>query len=117
LYGASLSLDGGKVGDNHILNVRMEIANQKYIADETSIIEEAIEFLGEVIFQPNIKDNGFEEDLVAREKELLKQQLRAIEDNKVNFAQMRLIDEMCDGETFQIHSHGYEEDLDSITPQ
>lgn len=117
LYGASLSLDGGKVGDNHILNVRMEIANQKYIADETSIIEEAIEFLGEVIFQPNIKDNGFEEELVAREKELLKQQLRAIEDNKVNFAQMRLIDEMCDGETFQIHSHGYEEDLDSITPQ
>ncbi len=117
LYGASLSLDGGKVGDNHILNVRMEIANQKYIADESSIIEEAIEFLGEVIFHPNVKDNGFDDELVAREKELLKQQLRAIEDNKVNFAQMRMIDEMCDGETFQIHAHGYEEDLASITPQ
>lgn len=117
LYGASLSLDGGKSGDNHVLSVRMEIANQKYIADESSIIEDAIEFLREVIFNPNIKDNGFDPDLVKREKELLKQQLRAIEDNKVNFAQMRLIDEMCDGETFQVHAQGYEEDLEAITPE
>src|SRR5699024_1875841 len=42
---------------------------------------------------------------------------RALKDNKVNFAQMRLIDEMCDGETFQIHAQGYEEDLEAITPQ
>lgn len=117
LYGASLSIDGGKSGDNHILSVRMEIANQKYITGESSIIEDAIHFLREVIFNPNIKDNGFDKDLVAREKELLKQQLRAIEDNKVHFAQMRLIDEMCDGETFQIHAQGYVEDLGAITPE
>lgn len=117
LYGASLSLDGRKAGDNHILSVRMEIANEKYIPNESSIIEEGIAFLKEVIFHPNITDNGFDPDLVAREKKLLKQQLRALKDNKVNFAQMRLIDEMCDGETFQIHTQGYEEDLEGITPQ
>ncbi|HLR14351.1 MAG TPA: pitrilysin family protein [Bacillota bacterium] len=117
LYGASLSLDGGKAGDDHVLSVRMEIANEKFIPNESSIIEDGIEFLKEVIFHPNITDNGFASDLVAREKELLKQQLRALKDNKVNFAQMRLIDEMCDGETFQIHAQGYEEDLEAITPQ
>lgn len=117
LYGASLSLGGGKSGDNHILTVRMEIANQKYIADESSIIEDAVHFLREVIFNPHIKENGFDANLVTREKELLKQQLRSIEDNKVRFAQMRLIDEMCEGETFQVHAQGYKEDLEEITPE
>lgn len=116
LYGASLSLNGGKAGNHHIISVRMEVANQKYIENESSIIKESIELLKEVLFNPLIDEDGFDESIVNREKQTLKQQLIAIKDDKVNYAQLRLIDEMCAGETFQIHSQGYEEDLEDITP-
>ena len=117
LYGASLSLDSSKIGDYHVMSVRMEIANQKYIQDESSIIENAITLLNEVVFNPNTKDHAFSAPVVDREKKVLQQQIRSIIDDKDSFAQMRLVDEMCAGEPYQIHEQGYEEDLADITPE
>lgn len=117
LYGASLSLDSGKAGGNHVLSVRMEVANQKYIGNESSIMEDAITLLNEVAFKPHVIDGGFNPKVVKREKETLKQQIESIIDDKDSFAQMRLVDQMCEGENYQIHAHGYEEDLENITPE
>lgn len=117
LYGASLSLDGSKVGDHHVISVRMEIANQKYINDESSIIDDAIALLNEVVFNPNTENNAFSAPVVEREKKALQQQISSIIDDKDSFAQMRLVDEMCAGEPYQIHEHGYAEDLAAITPE
>src|SRR5690625_2095647 len=58
LYGASLSIDGGKKGDDHILSFRLEVANDRFIADENSLIEEALAFLKDVIFQSKIMDKN-----------------------------------------------------------
>src|SRR5699024_6783327 len=52
-----------------------------------------------------------------REIETLKQKMAAITDNKMSYANMRLIDEMCKGDAYQLHVHGYEEDLPAITPE
>src|SRR5699024_12554390 len=52
-----------------------------------------------------------------RETETLRQKMNAIIDDKMSYANMRLIDEMCKGEAYQLHVHGYEEDLNSITPE
>src|SRR5699024_12872086 len=41
--------------------------------------------------------------------------MAAIIDNKMSYANMRLIEEMCEGETYQLHVHGYEEDLRTMT--
>ena len=56
LYGAVLSIDGGKKGENHIISFRMEIANERYVPSEDKIIEEAIRLLSELIFHPNIRE-------------------------------------------------------------
>lgn len=118
LYGASLSIDGGKKGDDHILSFRLEVANDRFIADENSLIEEALAFLKDVIFQSKIMDkNNFSEDVFAREKEILRQKIQSIVDDKIAFANRRLIDEMCKDETYAIHVSGYEEDLDSLTSE
>lgn len=117
LYGASLSLDSGKAGGNHVMSIRMEVANQKYIDNESSIMDESISLLHEVIFNPHVIDNGFNPKVVKREKETLNQQIASIVDDKDSFAQMRLVDHMCKGENYQIHAHGYQEDLEEITPK
>lgn len=117
LYGASLSLDGSKVGNHHVISVRMEIANQKYINDESSIIENTLALFNEVMFNPNTENKAFEAAVVEREKKALAQQISSIIDDKDSFAQMRLVDEMCEGEPYQIHAHGYADDLADITPE
>src|SRR5690625_5209214 len=115
--GAVLSIDGAKKGDNHIISMRMELANQKFIPNESSILDDAIELLAEVMFQPPVKEDAFHTDVFNRESETLKQKIAAIIDNKMSYANMRLIDEMCEGETYQLHVHGYEEDLRTMTPE
>ncbi|MEC5422629.1 pitrilysin family protein [Virgibacillus sp. C22-A2] len=115
LYGAVLSVDGSKKGENHLITIRLEVANEKFIPKETSIIDEAIELFSEILFQPNSTGEAFEKSIVEREKDTLRQKISSIKDDKMSFANMRLIDEMCEGEAYQLHVHGYEEDLDELS--
>ncbi|PAV30063.1 peptidase M16 [Virgibacillus profundi] len=117
LYGAVLSIDGSKKGESHIISFRMELANQKFIPKESSIIDEGIKLFGELLFKPNSSNNAFEKDIVNREKNTLNQKINAIQDDKMSYANMRLIDEMCEGEAYQLHVHGYEEDLNNLTAE
>jgi len=117
LYGASLSIDGAKKGNNHIMSFRFEVANQEYIKNETSILVDAISLFNNIIFNPNVSNDAFDLNLFKREKETLKRRIRSIEDDKMSYANMRLIDEMCKDELYSIHVHGYEKELDQLTPE
>jgi len=115
LYGAVLSCNGSKKGENHIITIRLEVANEKFIPQESSIINQAIRLFSEILFYPNTTDSGFAEVVFEREKSTLKQKINAVQDDKMSYANMRLIDEMCEGEAYQLHVHGYEEDLNKIS--
>lgn len=118
LYGAVLSIDATKKGNSHIISVRFELANQKYIQEESSLLEEAISLLKEIIYHPlTTGNNAFYEKTFDREKETLRKKMQAIVDDKMAYANMRLIDEMFKGEPYALHVHGYEEDLQEITAQ
>jgi len=117
LYGASLSIDGAKKGNNHIMSFRFEVANQEYIKNETSILVDAISLFNNIIFNPNVSNDAFDLNLFKREKETLKRRIRSIEDDKMSYANMRLIDEMCKDELYSIHVHGYEKELDQLTSE
>lgn len=114
LYGAVLTADGGKKGENHIITIRLEFANEKFIPDASNVMDEAIRLFSEVLFHPNAGKNGFDDAVFKREVGTLKQKINAIQDDKMSYANMRLIDEMCKEEAYQLHVHGYEEDLNSL---
>lgn len=111
LYGASLSVDANKQGNHHIINFRLEIANEKFLPYSEGITEEALQLLQEVIFHPHITGDCFPEEVVRREKITLKNEIEAITDDKVAFSNKRLIEEMCEKERFSIATNGYVEDL------
>ncbi|WP_077326248.1 EF-P 5-aminopentanol modification-associated protein YfmF [Virgibacillus siamensis] len=117
LYGAVLSLDGSKKGDYHIISVRLEIANQKFIADEAAILDEALALLKEIMFHPKQQGNSFDKTTTERQKSILKQKIHALMDDKMSYANMRLIDEMCEEEAYQLHVQGYADDLEEITAE
>ncbi len=117
LYGAVLSVDGSKKGNNHIMTIRLETANQKFISDESSIMDDSISLLKEIIFHPVNENDAFLSSIVNREKDTLRRKMSSILDDKMRYANMRLIDEMCSDERYSLHIHGYEEDLETITPE
>lgn len=117
LYGAVLTLTGMKKGTEHILHFQLEVANQRFINNETTVMQEALQLFRDIIFQPNRDETGFKESIVNREKTTLKNKMESIYDDKVSFANQRLIDHMCENEKFSIHTSGYKEDLTSISAE
>jgi len=114
LYGASFRIDSAKKGNDHVMSLRLEIANEKYISTNEQILTEAIALIKEVIFKPNVENDSFIDSVVEREKDVLKQRINGVKDDKMAFANQRLLDEMYKNDLFSIHSVGYEEDLASI---
>lgn len=118
LYGANLSIDGTKKGNHHILSFRLELANDKFIENEQFLLDDALHFLKEVIYKPNhYRSKSFHKKIFEREKETLRQRIHSIVDDKMAYANMRLIDEMCKNESYALRVHGYVEDLDTITAE
>ncbi|WP_053219603.1 EF-P 5-aminopentanol modification-associated protein YfmF [Virgibacillus senegalensis] len=114
LYGAVLGVDGAKKGENHIITLRLETANETFLATEEQILESAVEMLSGILFDPKSDGDKFDASIVQREKQTLKQKIDSIIDDKMSYANMRLIDEMCKDEPYRLHVHGYAEDLSEI---
>ncbi len=117
LYGAVLGVDGAKKGENHIITLRLETANEAYLSTDEQILEKAVEMLSGILFDPKSNGNSFDASIVKREKQTLKQKIDSIIDDKMSYANMRLIDEMCKDEAYRLHVHGYAEDLEGINEE
>ena len=115
LYGSVLGIGGNKKGESHIITIRMELANKKFIPDNMDIMNEGIDLVHDILYNPHAKDNRFNDAIFNREKDTLRKKIHAQKDDKMSYANMRLIDEMCKGEKYQLHVHGYEEDLEDLT--
>ncbi|HHY74707.1 MAG TPA: insulinase family protein [Bacillus bacterium] len=115
LYGASLNVDVGKKGEYQIITIRMDIANEKYLTDTTPLLKNGLELMAEILFSPATENEGFLKTIVEKEKRALKQRIQAVYDDKMRYANMRLIEEMCKEEPYRLNAHGTIEDLEKIT--
>ncbi|MEQ6375391.1 pitrilysin family protein [Bacillaceae bacterium S4-13-56] len=114
LYGAVLSIDSSKKGNNHILSIRLELPNDTYIQNESNLLEDALNLLKEIIFQPNVENQSFPDQIVEREKKNMVAKIQSIKDDKMSLANMRLLDIMFENDPYSLHVQGYEEDLSNI---
>lgn len=117
LYGASLASQIQKRGNDHILSLFVHTANERFLSETSSLSKECVELLAETIFYPHAENGAFNEKTVNKEKRALKQRIESIIDDKMRYANERLIDEMCQDELYALHTYGYVDELDQITPQ
>jgi predicted Zn-dependent peptidase len=115
LYGATLNVDVSKKGEEQILTFSIEIANEKFLSDQTPLLKKAIDLLADIIFNPNLTNGMFNTDTVEKEKRSLKQKIQSVNDDKMRYANLRLVQEMCKDEAYSLHTYGVYEDVDSIT--
>src|SRR5699024_4666864 len=117
LYGTILSIDSSKKGENHILTIRLELANEQYIAGTQDLFSKSLAFLKEVLYEPKTVNGAFDPKIVEREKETLKSKIEALQEDKMSLANTRLIEEMCQDELYSLRVHGYENEIQDITPE
>ncbi|WP_370876177.1 EF-P 5-aminopentanol modification-associated protein YfmF [Neobacillus ginsengisoli] len=117
LYGATLFVDLGKKGEYHVVSFSIEIANEKFLGDQTPLLKKGFELLAEILTKPNLTGHAFDQDTVEKEKRTLKQRIQSVYDDKMRFSNARLVEEMCEGEPYALQVNGRMEDVDSITPE
>ncbi|PEQ93834.1 peptidase M16 [Bacillus sp. AFS006103] len=117
LYGATFFVDLSKKGEYHIMSFSIEIANEKFLSDPSPLLKKGFELLAEILTNPNIKDNAFDQDTVVKEKRTQKQRIQSVFDDKMRYSNVRLIQEMCKGEPYALEVNGDAADVEAITAE
>ncbi|MDR0922084.1 MAG: insulinase family protein [Lactobacillales bacterium] len=91
MYGTSFNIYVGRKGNHHWLSLAMNFVNDKYLNDENeNVLDEAIRFIEEILFSPNIQGGKFHEETFQREKENLKQYMDSVKEDKQYYASLAL---------------------------
>ena len=115
LYGANFFVDLGKKGEYHVVSMSVEIANEKFLKDSEPLLQKGLEFLADVLQNPHVENNEFDNKTVEKEKRNQKVRIQAVYDDKMRYANSRLVEEMCKGERFALHVNGESEEVESIS--
>lgn len=117
LYGSSLAVDVSKKGEDHIISIYVDIANEVYLHDAPPLFEKALSMLSDIVLHPATEGNGFLSSIVESEKRALLQRIEATYDDKMRYANERLIEEMCKVEPYRLSANGKKESVMSITSE
>ncbi|MBY0598291.1 EF-P 5-aminopentanol modification-associated protein YfmF [Bacillus bingmayongensis] len=115
LYGSSLAVDVSKKGEEHIISIYVDIANETYLQDAPPLFEKALSMLSDIVLHPATEGSGFLQSIVESEKRALVQRIEATYDDKMRYANERLIEEMCKVEPYRLSANGQKERVASIT--
>ncbi len=115
LYGAVLSPSISKCGENVILSLKMNIIDDRFTLGGENLCKEAVELLCNCVFRPDVTLEGFTKENVEREKRLLIEAIDSENDDKRLYAFKRMIEEMCDKESYSLSKFGKKERINEIT--
>lgn len=117
LYGGSVEPLVRKKGEKQCVGFVGSFLDDAYTLDGSSILERAVELLGELLLRPYTQDGAFCPDYTRQEKANLKDRIAAEVNEKRQYAVSRLVEEMCASEPYGVGRMGKAEDVEAITPQ
>lgn len=114
LYGAGFGFDLYKRGDNQIVQLRLDIINDRFVSSTESLLGEALKFLGEVLTAPATEDGKFRSKYVEAEKSTVSKRIDAIVNDKIRYASERCVEEMCKNEPYRLPALGRKDELEKL---
>lgn len=115
LYGANFDIGIEKFGDLYNIEFRGECINKKYLPNNTDVVNEVLEFLYDAIYNPNVLNGAFDEEVVEREKNFILNKIREVKDDKLRYGIRKMEELMCKDEPFSTYVYGDEDDIYKIT--
>lgn len=117
LYGAGFGFDIYKRGNYQMIQFRMDIIEESYVAGSEPLLQQALQFLGEVITRPAEEQGRFNAKYVDSEKQTLEKRMRAVINDKIRYAAERCLEEMFQGDPYRLHPLGSLDSLPSLEPK
>lgn len=114
LYGAGLSFIVRKKGENQCFGFLSGFIDDRFALSGERLLEPAAELLGEVLLRPATEGGIFRRDYIDGEKDNLIDTIRSILDDKREYADQRLIGEMCHGERYGVPRLGTEDAVSAL---
>ena len=115
LYGSNFDVNVQKVGDLYSIEFRVECVNKKYLPNNVDVLNDCLEFLNEIIYNPNVENENFDKDIVEKERESILQKILSRRDDKTAYAVYRTEQLLCNGQIAGEFLFGDEEIVKNIT--
>lgn len=115
LYGTAMYMDSSKRGNEHYLTLIAESVNDQYLSTG-GVLDQVMNLLQVVLFQPNVENGVFKESIVEREKDSVIQRIESLYDDKTRYAQQRLVELLRPNHPASIGGNGTIETVKAITP-
>ena len=112
LYSSSIAFDNTRLGNYINTTISLNVLNDKYT--EKGNFNKALEFLNEVLFNPDVEDGKFKEKNVDIIKTREKTELQGLKENLGAYTAVRSLESFDKNSPVSIRMIGYLEDLDSI---
>lgn len=113
LYGMPYGSDNYLSGNYAQMSFSMEFLNDEYTLE--NIFEDAIDFMMDILFNPNVENNEFDEKIFEINKHNLENNIKSLSDNTNTYSKTRLLEEMGKDSPIGYNMYGYLEDLEKIT--
>lgn len=115
LYGAELNCGVDKIGNDHVMKFYIETLNDNFTYRKENLLQESIQLLFDIIFNPLVENGSFKAEYIENEKQKLKQIIDSKKDNKGHYSYTRCIEEMYKNDPYGLYTYGYSEDIEKIT--
>lgn len=115
LYAADIYNNTQRIGNYILTSINLQVLNDKYT--EEGNFEEAVKFLSEIIFKPDIENNSFKEDKLGMVLSNAKVALESLKEDAASYSLLRLMEAYDKDSPVSYRTVGYLEDLDKITPE
>lgn len=113
LYAAGLRTTNSRLGNYINTDFYLTVLNDKYTEDGN--FASSLEFLGEIIFNPDVENGKFNEEKLDIVKSTCRSALNSIKEDASNYSLIRMAEAFGEGEPISYRMMGYLEDLDDIT--
>lgn len=117
LYGAHLDYTVRKKGENQCVGFVSSFIDDTYTPGRERLLEPVAALLGELICAPVTRNGRFLPTYVESERTNLADTIRSMINDKREYAELRLLQEMCAGEPYGISRYGDEKSAEKINPQ
>ena len=115
LYGSTFKVDIRRKGIDQILSLSATCVNDEYLPQNESVFNKVLEFLFDVLLDPKVDDNAFDEMYVNQEKINLINDIKAMINDKRTYSAWRLNELMFQDGPNAVYELGSVDDVEKIT--
>ncbi len=117
LYGARVDYTVRKKGENQCVGFVASFIDDSFVPGGEKLLEPVAELVGQLICEPVTHHGRFVPSYFESEKANLIDAIRSLVNDKRDYADARLLEEMCAGEPYGISRLGREKDAERLQPQ